>query len=468
MALQTFTMDGTPGASVGSPNGTLSGTGASGVYSDTDKVVGSTAAVFQATSGQVASSRCFFTVPSKTGGIDVFLKTADRLPPSGVVAIGAGRHLTTSGVVFNIEWSAVGAFSLYETAGGNRTVIPGVTITTPNTWVRFQVLFDINGTAGTAPNDSSISVKAFSATPPFTTQLGTTLFRGTASATPASTGVNLGTAAVAGFDGGALGVGTPGYTGGMDNLRWDDGRTTDFTAPPVASVPTCVLNVSNQDPEEDATISFDYIGSAAGTGTINLWELTCIEFPLGSPAPAITGPATATPTSVPTTGGWWYYQGRVRNSSGLWSDPVVKIVYAHAKNAVDVKVRRVIDPGGWVVAGAAGPTSLLDALRNPSPTGAYWVESPPDPTPSQQLVVEMDPFGPDAISVFPSMYFSDAAQDGHIGVYMPNATTLLELLDVDLTSTNTQYENKLQPTDLTTATTVARRGLVVKVAGGPA
>lgn len=459
MALQTFTMDGTPGGSVGSPNGTLTGTGASGVYSDTDKVIGSTAAIFQANPGQTASSRCFFTTAAKVGGIDVFLKTPAVLPGAGVTwSMGAARHLVTSGTVFQIEYLSTGGVALYETAGAQRNAVPGVTLPV-NTWFRVQFLFDINGSGGTAPNDSNISAKIFSAASPFTTQLGTTLTR---------TNVNLGTAPVAGFDGGAVAAATPGNSGGMDSLRWDDTRTTDFAAPPVASAPTCVLGVSNQDPEEDSTITFNYTGSTAGTGTINGWEISCTEFPPGSPAPAITGPLTAAPTSIPATGGQFKYSGRVRNTSGVWSPFVDLIVYSHAKNAVDVKVRRVIDAGGWVVAGAAGPTSLLDALRNPSPTGAYWVESPADPTTTQLLIVEMEPFGPQAISVFASMYYADGPQDGHVGVFMPNASTLLEQLDIDLTATNTQYENKLQPADLTTATTVARRNLVVKVAGGPA
>lgn len=459
MTLQTFTMDGTPGAAVGGTNGAPVGTGAQCIYSDTDKVIGSTAVICTATAGQVAAVNSTFTIPNKVGGVDVFLRTLDRLPASGVATIGTARHANTSGTVFQIEWTATGGISFYENAGGLRNAVPGVTITTTNTWLRVQILFNINGSGGTAPNDSNATIKVFSATSPFTTQLGTTLTR---------TNVNLGTNPVSGFWGGALTAATPGYVGGEDNLRWDDTRTTDFTAPPVASDPTAVLGVSNQDPEEDATITFNYTGSTAGTGTINLWELTCTEAPQGSPLPAITGPATATPTSVPTTGGQYKYSGRVRNSSGLWSAPVEIIIYAHAKNAVDVKVRRVIDSGGWVVAGAAGPTSLLDALRNPSPTGAYWVESPADPAITQLLIVEMDPFGPDAISVFGTMYYADGPQDGHIGVYMPNATTLLEQGDYDLTAAPVQYETKLQPADLTTATTVARRNLVVKVAGGPA
>lgn len=460
MTLQTITFDGTPGASPITATGVTSvaGTGGTATLSDTDKVIGATAAVFQAADGQSKSVRCNVN-SGKVQGFDFFVKTPGRTPaPGGAFAMATLRH--ASGTVLLFEYTSSGALSTYEPAGAIRTPIVGSTVAL-NTWVRCQILV----TVGISTDDSFYTLKVFSSAAPFTTQIGTTLVRGAAGA---GNGINIGTVPIVQVDIGAITLSTPGLSGGADNLRADDGRTTDFTAPPVASAPTAVLLVNNQDPEEDVTISFTYTGSTAGSGTITGWELTCIEVPLGSPQPAITGPATATPTSTPTTGGQYRYQGRVQNSSGLWSDPVILTVYVHAHNAIDVKVRRVISAGGWTVAGAAGPTSLLDALRNPSPTGAYWVESAADPAITDLLVVEMDPFGPEAISVFASMYYADGPQDGHVGVYMPNATTLLEQLDIDLTATNTQYENKLQPADLTTATTVARRNLVVKVAGGPA
>lgn len=460
MTLQTVTFDGTPGASPTTAAGVTSvaGTGGTAVLSDTDKVIGATAAVFQAADGQSKSARCNVN-SGKVQGFDFFVKTPGRLPTAGsAFAMATLRH--ASGTVLLFEYTSSGGLSTFEPAGGIRTAIPSSTVAF-NTWVRCQILV----TVGSSTDDSFYTVKVFSATSPFTTQIGTTLTRGAAGA---GNGINIGTVPIVQVDGGAITLTTPGLSGGFDNLRADDGKTTDFTAPPAASAPTAVLGVSNQDPEEDVVITFNYTGSTAGTGTITNWELTCTEFPAGSPAPAIVGPSTATPTSTPLTGGQYEYSGRVQNSSGIWSNLVTIRIYVHAHNAVDVKVRRVISAGGWVVAGAAGPTSLLDALRNPSPTGAYWVESAADPAITDLLVVEMDPFGPDAISVFSSMYYADAPQDGHVGVFMPNATTLLEQLDIDLTATNTQYENRLQPADLVTATTVARRNLVVKVAGGPA
>lgn len=445
MTLQEFTYEGTDGASLVQAGMVLNGAGTA-VHSAADKMVatGSTGARFTANDATTRAGRHTIN-SSKIQAWDVWLKTPAETPTAGnTYQMLTLRH--SGGTICIIEYNSAQTIAIYETAGAVRNNIPSAVVAN-STGVRVQVKVNI----GVATNDSTLEAKAYSSASNWSTQLGTTLTR---------SAINLGTVNAVAMDVGALTSRTPGLSVGVDNLRVDDGRTTDMPAPPTASNPSITFGSTTQYPEEDTVVNFNYTGSTAGSGSITNYLLAATAWPDGAVTPAITGSTTSTPSFTPTSGGWWEFDATITQTGGLTATQHY-IVYAHAHSNADVLVRRVIDPGGWTL-GGTGAASLKDALNSSST--ANWAESPTSPVAGQQLIFEMDPFGPGPLSGFSIAQWVDSALDLIVGMYLENGTTLVQGSTFDLSSVSAEYETAFDSGDLATASEGAgRRALIVKV-----
>lgn len=441
MALQVFDFEGTNGATLSGTGLSLLGAGTA-AFSAADAVVGSTGARFTATAGNSRMAEILIN-NGKVQALDFFVRTPSVYPGAGLTS-----QLFTlrqaSGQILAFEVLSTGSFSVFENGGVTRNAVPSTTGSAVSTIYRVQILVSI----GVSTNDSTMSCKVFTSGSNWTTQYGTTLTR---------TGINLGTAAATKVQIGAITAATPGMVVGADYLRVDDGKTTDFTAPPTASSPTAVTGASDQYPEVLTSVNLTSTGSTAGTGSITGYSWVCTAFPDGAALPEITNPTSATASFVPQSAGRYTFQLVVTQTGGLTDDDTITI-YVHPASGNDVTVYAVT-PGVWTNEGGA-PT-FVAALNDTN--AATFHQSVANPS-GQIDRVTMNPYGPGSITFYVSGLYAGGALNRTASIYMADGVTLLMTETWALTSTEVEHPIALDAGDLATASEgVNRRALIIDI-----
>lgn len=378
--LTTFDFEGTAGQTISGAGITLTGTG-SAVYDTGEAVVGTTGAKFSASDGLTRTARCTATVSSLTMACSGYVRTPAATP-------GANATIATlrngTGVAMRVLYTTAGALQIQPLSGSNLTIATGVPLATK---YRLELLVVVaTSTTGT------ITAKAYSSAGPWTTQLGTT---------QTSSAFDLGTTAITQSDWGALTALTPGMITGVDYVRMEDGRTTEFGVPPTTSAPTVSITGSTTlYVKTGATVTL--AATESGSITTATWSATDTTgapgIPDGAPSPVIAASSSASTTAVVTDGGTYVFRRRVTGPGGT-SNAYLTVKVQEQSN-VDIDPHKQVGTTLWALYGT-GVADIGAALRDSDPTtGAI---SPTDPAGTEKLAVEMNPAAQGVITAYATL-----------------------------------------------------------------
>lgn len=446
MTLQTFSFEGTDGATLSGTNISLGGSGTA-VFSTSAAVVGGTGARFSATDGATRYASCDIN-DGKIQAIDVFLETPPTIPGAGAFWQMLVLR-SSSGIILAVEYNSAQKINIYEQASASRNNIVTSPVSIPvSTKFRIQLLVNI----GVAANDSSYTAKIFGGTPSdWSIQNGATLSR---------SGINLGTVNAELIWVGAVTAKTPGLQTAADYLRVDDGKTTDFTPPPAATAPTAVASFSDQYSEQGVPVNLLSSGSTAGSGSITgyLWE--CTYYKPGTTAPAITNPNSAVASYTPSVGSRYTFRLTITQTGGLTAFTDITH-YPHAHSNADVGMFSETHDIGWTNEGSPPAASILAAVNDPS--SSNYAQSPVGPT-GQLLNCISDPCGPGALSCLVSGNWTGGVINRTVEVRLEDDVTVVTSQTYALTSVEVERELIFDAGDLAQATEGAgRRALHVRI-----
>jgi hypothetical protein len=439
VTLNTFDFEGTQGATIAGTGITLAGTGTA-IHDSAQAVVGGTGGKCTASDGLTRSARCAATTPSLTMAVSPYLRTP-AATPSVDFSMGTIRNVTP-GVSLRIIYTPAGAVGVQGVTGGFQSMATGVAL---NTMLRWELLM-VAATSATG----TITAKAYTSAAGWTTQLGSTF---------TSTTFDLGTAALAVCDVGALTAQTPGAVVGFDYVRMEDGRTTEFGAPPAVSGPTANAG-ADQYPEAGATVTLSASASTAGSGSITNYAWSTIEQPPGSASPSFTAPTAVSTDVVVASAGRYVFRVTVTQTGGLTATDDVTM-WVHAAAGADIGVYSVT-LGTFTSEGGATATVALNDLSD-----ATWLQSQDNPA-GQVLIVVLDPIGPGPVKHYPR----DDSDGGAIAsvthtLYLENGTTVVDSWTYAPVASLTETELVVDSAGLALipeGTLSTRRALVFKTA----
>lgn len=434
--LSQWGFEGAQGATLAEAGLGLTGTGTA-IHDAAQAVVGGTGGKFTANDGLTKLARLTATVSSNTMAWSAYIRTPAATP--SVDFTMATLRNTTAGVQLRVMYTAAGAVGVQGVTGGFHSMATGVAL---GTQLRWEVLLvAATSTTGT------ITAKSYTSAAGWTTQLGTTY---------TNAAFDAGTTPITASDVGVTTAVTPGGIIGVDYVRMEDGRTTEFGPPPAGGTPTANAGAS-QYVVAGTLITLDGSASTAASGTITGHSWVCTAFPAGATSPAITTPTAATATATLTDGGRYVFQDTVTQTGGATaSATVTEYVYEQSNVNVDVFSTTL---GLWTNEG--GAATALAALNDTSQ--ATFLQSPANPTGQPEISV-MNPFGPGNISVFLEGNYSGAALTRTISIYKEDGTTLVDTESYALTSTPFDHEFAIDATSIAAIPALSdRRALVVKV-----
>lgn len=438
MALNTFDFEGTDNATLSGTNITLQGTGTA-VFSSADAVVGGTGGRCTATAGLTRFVRCTLTTASLTMAVSPYVRTPMATSTIGTpVTVGSLRTAAGAAalrIMYNPTSTTLGDVGVQGVTGGFRTVATGVGL---GVMLRWEILLVV-ATASTG----TITAKAYSGTG-FTTLLGTFT----------NAVFDAGIAEVASVEVGACTAITPGSIVGFDYLRAEDGRTTEFGAPPAVSSPTANAG-PDQDVQAGVVVTLTGAASTAGSGTLTYSWGSPTEIPPTAATPSVSGQATSTATFTATTPGRYTFPLTVTQTGGLTATDSVTIWVYPASNAA-VRVYSVAATTGTNEGGAA---SLAVAL-NDSVDTTYFQSALSPVAATDFVTVTAAPFGPGVIAWTVDAYYQTQPCTLRVRVYKADGTTVIGDATHTLTTTKTSYTTQVDETLIPAQTD--RRALVVK------
>jgi hypothetical protein len=423
LTVNTYDFEGSPAATISGTGISLLGTGQA-VYDTGVAAVGSTGAKFTATAGQTRSALLDATTPSLTMGLDAIITLPTSLPGSGVrYSVMTARR--SGGVAATVQYDQNGQLVLVTTGRIDAFSATGLAA---GSKVRVQLLLVVvSGTSSTAV------AKAYTGSS-WTTQSGTTFTSGAV--------LDMGSAAINQANVGALTAATPGLVVGADYVRLEDGRTTDFSAPPATGAPTAIAAASNTDPEVSTQVTLSAAVSNATGGV--LWA--CTARPEGSSVPQINNPtSSSTATVTPDTNG--VYDFTITATGGVGTTPATSTVtvYAYQHSSQGILIRSVDATTTWTNEG--GAATYTTALNDTSTVTA--INSPDGPTTSDIVKGTLAPAGPGTNKF--QVWASCTTGTATITVQVrdaTDATVIQETIDSAIGTTEKLVEVVLQSDDL--------------------
>jgi hypothetical protein len=308
---------------------------------------------------------------------------------------------TTDGTNIRFMHTATGNLS-YQINAGAVVSLGAITV---STFYRLQVRYTaVTTTTGTS------QFKVFTSAANWSTQFGTTVNL---------TAQNYGALGVSEIDVGIITSTTPGDTTYIDYSITEDGRSTDFPAPPTSSPPVASAG-PDQDPLAGDTVTLTAAASTAGTGTISSYAWTCIEFPVGAPSPSISNPAAVSPTVNVAFGGRYRFQVLVTNSSAQTNSAIMTCWVAEQSNT-DTDVYSVNAPTYTNEGGAPNQVSAVNDTTN-----ATYILSADGAGGNAQLT--FNPVGLGTIDILVDERWFDAPCNRALTLYKSDGTTVIDSL----------------------------------------
>lgn len=394
-------------------------------------VVGSKGAKVVANSGQTCAIRATLAVPSKTYYFDHTLPLPSTRPAAGV-----RWTLTTvrrnGGVIANWQLDENGRVVLE--IGGTVYNVSAQNLATSSV-----IRMSLGLVVGSSTNDGQVTAKVYTSGNNWTTQSGSTYTSST---------MNLGTTEVYQIDCGSLTAGAAGTVFRYDYVRAEDGRTTEFGAPPQAGA-TVASAGSPQSVVVGATVTLDATGST-GSGLSYAWSNTAR--PDGAAAPTITNPSAATTTVTLGAAGRYTFAVTVTGQGGTDTASVTEFVAEASQQDVKVfsSTGSATNEGG-----AASKTAALNDTSS-----ATRLELPAGGTET----IVLNPVGMGPVSIFVAGNWTGTSLTRTVTIRNEAGAQLQTPTTYTLTSVEVEREIVLDSGALAALPTLAdRRALQVQI-----